>query len=133
MKAITVKQPWAELIARGDKAVENRTWCTKWRGALAIHAGLQDCESDMAACWLARVVTPYQSYSCKQLGVMLYGSRGAIVAVCTLVDCVRLRHVPARHHVFAVGPWCWILSHVRRVHIPGVRGRQGLFEVPDIE
>lgn len=39
MKAITIKQPWATLIALGEKQFETRSWTTKYRGELAIHAG----------------------------------------------------------------------------------------------
>lgn len=39
MKAITVKQPWATLIAEGYKKYEFRTWKTKYRGDILIHAG----------------------------------------------------------------------------------------------
>jgi len=39
MKALTIHQPYAELIASGEKRVENRTWATRHRGHLAIHAG----------------------------------------------------------------------------------------------
>ena len=39
MRAITIRQPWAELIVRGDKDVENRSWRTRHRGPLLIHAG----------------------------------------------------------------------------------------------
>ncbi|QWU17371.1 ASCH domain-containing protein [Paenibacillus sophorae] len=41
MKAITIKQPWATLIALGEKRFETRSWATKHRGPLAIHAGKQ--------------------------------------------------------------------------------------------
>lgn len=41
MKAITIKQPWATLIALGEKKFETRSWPTKYRGPLAIHAGKQ--------------------------------------------------------------------------------------------
>ena len=37
-KALSIKQPWASLIAIGLKDVENRTWKTKYRGKLLIHA-----------------------------------------------------------------------------------------------
>lgn len=37
-KAITVKQPWASLIAHGIKDIENRTWRTNYRGRILIHA-----------------------------------------------------------------------------------------------
>ncbi len=39
MKAITIKQPWATLIAEGYKKYEFRTWKTKYRGEILIHAG----------------------------------------------------------------------------------------------
>jgi hypothetical protein len=39
MKAMTLKQPWATLIAEGVKTIEIRTWGTRFRGRLAIHAG----------------------------------------------------------------------------------------------
>lgn len=38
MKAISIKQPWASLIAHGIKDVENRTWATKYRGTILIHS-----------------------------------------------------------------------------------------------
>lgn len=37
-KAISIKQPWAYLICAGIKDVENRTWPTKYRGRVYIHA-----------------------------------------------------------------------------------------------
>lgn len=39
MKVITIKQPWASLIAEGYKKYEFRTWNTKYRGDILIHAG----------------------------------------------------------------------------------------------
>ena len=39
MKVITIKQPWASLIAKGYKEYEFRTWKTKYRGDILIHAG----------------------------------------------------------------------------------------------
>lgn len=39
MKAITIKQPWAWAIIFAGKDIENRSWYTKYRGPLLIHAG----------------------------------------------------------------------------------------------
>lgn len=39
MKVITIKQPFASLIAEGYKEYEFRTWRTKYRGEILIHAG----------------------------------------------------------------------------------------------
>jgi activating signal cointegrator 1 len=41
MKALTLWQPWASLVALGEKRVETRCWSTKYRGELAIHAAAQ--------------------------------------------------------------------------------------------
>ena len=38
MKAITLWQPWASLIACGAKKYETRSWATRYRGPIAIHA-----------------------------------------------------------------------------------------------
>ena len=40
MKALTIQQPWASVITMGVKTIETRSWSTKYRGPLAIHAGL---------------------------------------------------------------------------------------------
>ena len=34
MKALSIRQPWAELIMQGRKTLELRTWRTNYRGAL---------------------------------------------------------------------------------------------------
>lgn len=38
MKALSIKQPWAALVVHGIKDIENRTWSTKRRGEVLIHA-----------------------------------------------------------------------------------------------
>lgn len=36
LPALSVKQPWASMIAAGDKSIETRTWWTGYRGPLVI-------------------------------------------------------------------------------------------------
>lgn len=38
MKALTLWQPWASLVALGEKSIETRSWSTKYRGPLVIHS-----------------------------------------------------------------------------------------------
>lgn len=38
MKCLTVRQPWAAAIIAGLKTVEYRSWATRYRGPLLIHA-----------------------------------------------------------------------------------------------
>jgi hypothetical protein len=117
--ALTVCQPYAELIARGEKLVENRTWPTRHRGPLAIHAG-------QSRSWLApgdHLRYPHLVY-------------GAIVCVVTVVDCVPVAQLPAalRDHPHAHGPWCWILADPRRLTSPIFkRGRQQIWRLDQFE
>ncbi len=38
MKVLSIKEPFASLIAHGDKKIETRSWKTNYRGELFIHA-----------------------------------------------------------------------------------------------
>jgi activating signal cointegrator 1 len=38
VRALTLTQPWATLLATGYKCFETRSWSTSYRGSLAIHA-----------------------------------------------------------------------------------------------
>ena len=48
MKCLSLKQPYADLLAFGEKTIELRKWYTKFRGEFLIHASknidLQACE-----------------------------------------------------------------------------------------
>ncbi len=46
MKAITLHQPWATLVAVGAKRIETRSWATSYRGPLAIHAARTTPQGD---------------------------------------------------------------------------------------
>lgn len=115
MKALTICQPYAELIARGEKVIENRTWFTRYRGPLAIHAGL-------SRSWLE----PGSRFSERNLPF------GAVVAIADLVDCCQVKQLRGAlaTHKHALGPWCWVLQNVRRIEEPfPVPGHQGLWDV----
>ncbi len=118
MKAITIHQPYAELIARGEKLVENRTWNTRHRGLVAIHA---------SAFRRRRLDAIAADHQVDTEDV----PRGAIVAVAELVDCVPLAEVKGRKLTkFAVGPRCWVLANVRRIERPiPAAGRQSLWNL----
>ncbi|CAL2094900.1 ASCH domain-containing protein [Tenacibaculum sp. 190524A02b] len=45
MKALSIKQPWASLIAHGIKDIENRTWYTNYRGKIYIHSTAKEAGS----------------------------------------------------------------------------------------
>lgn len=123
MKALTICQPYAHLIAIGEKRVENRTWPTSYRGPLAIHAG-------KSRSWLG-------GYSPGPDMVF-----GAVVATARLLACLHIdqimggdldaRFMWAKEHQHTEGPWCWVLDDVKRLPTPiNYRGAQGLWDIPD--
>lgn len=135
MKALTVLQPHASRIARGEKRVENRSWSTKYRGPLAIHAGSGSTYLDKSE--LVRFPT------------------GVVVAVAELVDCLSVESIQemgsnkdtmllkinstSRYswkflldHAHTEGPYCWILESIQKVsHHPKITGKQKLWEIDE--
>ena len=137
MKAITIIQPYAHLIATGVKRVENRSWPTSYRGPIAIHAGKAKSYGGEPVEDIA------QSYDIDQ-AVLVYG---AVIATANLIDCVRLIDpAPLRRtrltppdwakkkypwladHEHTEGPVCWVLDNVQRIDPVFVNGAQGLWE-----
>lgn len=132
MKALTICQPYAELIARGEKRVENRTWPTTYRGPLAIHAGKSQE-------WL-------RFGDEKRLPAMAFGAIVAVADLAAVFHVTRLRpsdhtasHVrplPLRFaflltDIHVIGPSCWVLENVRALARPiPCRGALGLWDVP---
>jgi len=53
IKALSIRQPWADLVACGQKTIETRTWATKYRGWLLICASKDKDYSDRTGCALA--------------------------------------------------------------------------------
>ncbi len=75
MKVLTIRQPWATLIMQGNKRFEFRSWQTKYRGELLIHAGKGvDKEA----------VKRLEKYLPKDLPL------GKILGKVMLVDCIRM-------------------------------------------
>lgn len=95
MKVLSLWQPWASLVTLGVKTIETRSWSTKYRGPLAIHAaargpvpvetGQYHISITATGPWLWRG-WGWTADSTEPIGWAL--PLGAIVATCTLVDVV---------------------------------------------
>lgn len=129
MRALTIMQPYASLIASGEKWVENRGWNAGYRGPLAIHAGqgLRYLDREEIKCY----------------------PTGCIIATATLAACVvrevlqkfwadektRDDLVPGCNvtwrqvmdHQYTEGPFCWILENVQKIDPVPIKGQQGLW------
>lgn len=131
MKALTICQPYAELIARGDKRVENRTWPTSYRGLMYIHAG-------KSREWLADEAEQSDDDPQANYGIPIADMAfGQVIAVAHLIDCVPIETGAKKYpwmdnHVHAEGPWCWILENPKRVEPFAWRGQLGLFDIEHV-
>lgn len=74
MKVLTIKQPFATLIAEGLKEYEFRTWKTKHRGEFLIHAGKSIDKEALKRCESLNLEYP----------------TGCIIAKVTLEDCIKV-------------------------------------------
>lgn len=122
MKALTVRNPWAECIAQGVKLVENRTRPTKHRGPLAIHAG---------AAWASLGgIDPRVEAALAGRGRFIYG---AVIATVNVVDCHPAADGccnPWGDHVSDAQVFHWVLDDVHRLGNPvPAKGRLGLWDV----
>ncbi len=126
MKAISLWQPWASLVAAGVKRHETRHWNTDYRGPIAICAAktvdlagapYDLCRDVLGVHWAKTVPT------------------GAVVAIATLTRCCQTSHMTealtradSAAGNFTPGRYAWRLDDVRPLMKPlPVVGRQGLF------
>lgn len=145
MKAITILQPWAGLIACGAKQIETRSWKTSYRGPIAIHAAKDEDKKQER---IRHIV-----FKAEQRKIILPDLHfGKVVAIADLVDCSRVigkeryrsgslqliraalengRIVTGAEEEFGdytPGRYVWILANVRQIDPVPVRGKQRIWE-----
>lgn len=104
MYAISIKQPWAWMIASGEKTIETRTWTTPHRGDLLIVSSKQPADQ---------------------------GPAGVALCVVRLVECRAMRATDEEAACCEIydGACAWVLEDIRRLVPFPVRGQQGLYRV----
>jgi hypothetical protein len=152
MRALTLTQPYATLIAIEEKHIETRSWHTSYRGPLAIHAakGYPMSARDLAArdpfytvLRASMSVLPTTGEPPVLPGLLL--PLGAIVATCELIDIVSTNQLPAGwrrgSHAwwfteqeqafgdYSPNRYAWLLANVRALATPiAATGQLGLWE-----
>lgn len=144
VKALTLTQPWASLVALGEKRFETRSWPTSYRGPLAIHAGkglgpiggkrglLEVCATE-----------PFASVLAKHRLVPADLPLGQIIVVVTLAQTARTELVldylraPGRDGEqeiafgdYTAGRWAYELTNLRAVGPIECTGALGFWDVP---
>lgn len=145
MKAITLTQPWATLVAIGAKRIETRSWSTRYRGPLAIHAGkglsgmtrrafLDLCASGKFEEPLLKELKEWECRDFYPLDLFDDLPRGQIIAIVWLIDCFKIDETnqpPEPEYSFGdytPGRFGWRLENVRRMEPVTAKGALGLWE-----
>jgi hypothetical protein len=120
MKALTVRPHWAWLMVNGYKDIENRSWPTRLRGRIWIHASSSPVTK-----------TEYERFLniCRERRIKKFPRRedikfGGIVGSVEIVDCV----TKSRSYWFG-GEYGFVLNNARRTAFKPMKGRLGFFEV----
>lgn len=160
MKALTLTQPWATLVAIGAKRIETRSWSTSYRGDLLIHAGaglgpVGGKKGLVMQCARKHFLPALDAIMPEHLrGIgspALIAERlplGAIIAVCRLHHCCPTEHIASdwwrknnlshcltdQEHAFgdySPGRYAWLLADIRALPEPvPCKGALGLWQ-PD--
>jgi hypothetical protein len=127
--AISIRQPWAWLILNGGKDIENRTWPTKFRGKVLIHAAKGMTGAEWKEAWaFARTAIPAESLAKVGKASMDLREwtidRGGIVGMAEVVDCVT-----RSDSRWFVGPHGFVLRNVEPLPFYPCKGARGFFKL----
>lgn len=133
MKAISLWQPWASLVAIGAKQYETRHWPTDYRGPLIIHAAKRWQIDQRALCHQQPFLSALLAAGYTKLSMVPFG---AYLCIVDLVDVLPTGHVvdfiSDQERAFGdYGPrrFAWKLENVRRFPAPILaRGYQGFWD-----
>lgn len=121
MKALSIREPYASLIKEGIKKIETRSFRTKYRGELLIHASKGKSEaSDEVLSLLEGEMNP-----------------GCILCKCKLVDCVYMdeeyiENIKKNHSEYIcgryeVGRYGWVLEDIEVIEPIPAKGQLGFW------
>jgi len=128
MKALSVRQPWAFLLVSGFKDIENRTWPTKVRGRIYIHAGMTSDVNvpgrSLTEQWILERLSDVE----REAYYLHPKHRGVIIGEVDIVDCVTESDSP-----WFEGPYGFVLRNPKAYDRPiPWKGRLGFFEVAEV-
>ena len=122
---IAIRQPWAWLIMHGGKDIENRTWPTKVRGRVLIHAskGVTKAEWRESWEWVRKFRPEAWAKGCREIqeGTI---ERGGIIGSVEIVDCVEESESP-----WFVGKHGFVLRDPQPDKFYPCKGRLGFFRL----
>ena len=135
MLALSIRQPWASLILKAGKNIENRDWPTKYRGRILVHAakGMTRAEHEDAIAFAVeaikadpRNVGAERKVTLRDLGFAFEDlPRGGIFGSVEIVACMTDSSSP-----WFVGRYGFMLREPQPLPFVPYRGQLGFFDVP---
>ena len=127
MKVLSIKEPFASLIALNIKKIETRSWKTNYRGEIYIHASLSTGKIDEVRKEKLFNLLP-KDYLFKQ---------GYIICKCYLKDCIYMDEKfinTIKNDVteylcgrYEVGRYAWILENIELIEEVPAKGKLGIW------
>ncbi len=127
MKALSLTQPYAELIKNGTKTIETRSWKTDYRGLIYIHASSTRISKE--------------SRNNAELMKYVAGAEldyGKIICSCDLIDCIKMTDDYIKEikkdsgeyvsGIFSRGRYAWVFENIKVLKDPiEIKGHLGLW------
>lgn len=131
MIALSIKQPWAALIAHGIKDVENRSRRTNYRGKILLHASAKSALPRDAKTYDLLTAAQWRAVQNMHLQAWYINKawrNGDIIGEAEIVGCVN-----DSTSIWAEpGQWHWQIANARIYTfdeiITDVKGKLGLWE-----
>ena len=138
MKALTIWQPWASMVAAGIKENETRGYPISYRGPIAIHAG----KKSVHEVWSRYIDRETREVICRLLNITDQAGLGVfplgcVLATANLVDCIEitpyyistLTQDELALGDYTIGRYAWKLADVKQFPNPiPAKGQQGLWD-----
>ncbi|MDP2047538.1 MAG: ASCH domain-containing protein [Cypionkella sp.] len=126
--ALSIRQPWAWAIINAGKDIENRSWATKQRGPICIHASQykprQVDIDDFNETFRAAIPDEQdRAKICPRHTEALSFHRGGIIGTAEIADCIESSESP-----WFFGSYGFVLRNVRPVEFVPVKGSLGFFD-----
>lgn len=125
LMVISVRQPWAWLIMHAGKDIENRTWPTKVRGRVLVHAAKGVAKDEWRAAWQWVKERCPEAWD-KGTREIMAGTieRGGIVGSVEIVDCVNQSSSP-----WFCGDYGFVLRNPKALPFYPCKGKLGFFRI----
>ena len=124
--ALSIRQPWAHLIIYAGKDIENRTWTSRVRGRVLIHASKTMSRQDYEECAMFCSGLPEGTFPNDFFFPTfdeLQSKLGGIVGVMHIDDCVAKSDSP-----WFCGPYGFVIDGAGELDFQPCKGQLGFFE-----